>query len=141
MPRCLSTPSTSVRLICRELFCTHWLTHAVKVRLQSQPTDRPLSFTGPLDCFKKTLNQEGIRGLYRVSIAAKSRAEHQLTLQGLTPPIIGAAMENATLFFVYNRCQAAITSMRPPELRKNPLSLPELALSGAGAGAVTSFVL
>ena len=43
------------------------LTHAVKVRLQSQPTDRPLTFTGPLDCFKQTVKQEGIRGLYRVS--------------------------------------------------------------------------
>jgi ornithine carrier protein len=84
-----------------------------------------LSFTGPLDCFKKTLNQEGVRGLYR----------------GITPPIVGAAVENATLFFVYNRCQAAILSMRRPEMRNNPLSLPELALSGAGAGAVTSFVL
>jgi len=50
-------------------------------------------------------------------------------------------MENATLFFVYNRCQAAILSLRTPEKRANPLSVPELALSGAGAGAVTSFVL
>lgn len=38
----------------------------VKVRLQSQPTDRPLTFTGPLDCFKQTYGKEGLRGLYRV---------------------------------------------------------------------------
>lgn len=39
----------------------------VKVRLQSQPTDRPLAFTGPLDCFRQTYLKEGWRGLYRVS--------------------------------------------------------------------------
>lgn len=38
----------------------------VKVRLQSQPTDRPASFSGPLDCFKQTFRKEGWRGLYRV---------------------------------------------------------------------------
>lgn len=50
-------------------------------------------------------------------------------------------MENATLFFVYNRCQAGIVSLRPASERANPLSIPELALAGAGAGAVTSYVL
>ena len=38
----------------------------VKVRLQSQPIDRPLVFKGPLDCLGKTFTNEGIRGLYRV---------------------------------------------------------------------------
>lgn len=41
--------------------------YIVKVRLQSQPTDRPLSFAGPLDCFQQTYRKEGVRGLYRVS--------------------------------------------------------------------------
>ena len=39
----------------------------VKVRLQSQPTDMPASFSGPWDCFKQTFTKEGWRGLYRVS--------------------------------------------------------------------------
>lgn len=50
-------------------------------------------------------------------------------------------MENATLFFVYNRCQAGIVSLRPEAERVLPLTIPELALAGAGAGAVTSYVL
>lgn len=43
---------------------------SVKVRLQSQPTDRPAAFTGPLDCFKQTFAKEGWKGLYRVSLLA-----------------------------------------------------------------------
>jgi Mitochondrial carrier protein len=38
----------------------------VKVRLQSQPADRPPRFKGPLDCFAQTFKNEGFRGLYRV---------------------------------------------------------------------------
>lgn len=38
----------------------------VKVRLQSQPTDRPPTFAGPLDCFRQTWGREGWKGLYRV---------------------------------------------------------------------------
>ncbi|BEI79486.1 hypothetical protein CcaverHIS002_0100150 [Cutaneotrichosporon cavernicola] len=101
----------------------------VKVRLQSQPIDRPAQFKGPLDCFKYTVKNEGAVGLYR----------------GLSAPIFGAAVENATLFFVYNRCQAAIYkfSSKPAIVDgvQRELSIPELALAGAGAGAVTSFAL
>lgn len=39
----------------------------VKVRLQSQPLDRPLKYVGPLDCFVQTLRHEGLRALWRVS--------------------------------------------------------------------------
>jgi ornithine carrier protein len=99
------------------------------VRLQSQPTDRPAQFKGPLDCFKYTVGHEGVRGLYR----------------GLSAPIFGAAVENATLFFVYNRCQAAIyqLSSKPALVDgvARELTIPELAVAGAGAGAVTSFAL
>ena len=40
----------------------------IKVRLQSQPLDRPARFLGPIDCFKQTLSGEGFFGLYRVCI-------------------------------------------------------------------------
>jgi hypothetical protein len=39
----------------------------VKVRLQSQPLDRPFKFTGPLDCFIQTVKGEGVKALWRVS--------------------------------------------------------------------------
>jgi len=55
----------------------------IKVRLQSQPDDQPLRYRGPLDCFRQSLKQDGIRGLYR----------------GISPPLVGAAAENSALFF------------------------------------------
>jgi len=55
----------------------------VKVRLQSQPQDKPLQYTGPLDCFRQSWRREGIRGLYR----------------GISAPIFGAAIETSSLFF------------------------------------------
>lgn len=38
----------------------------IKVRLQTQPLDHPY-FTGPWDCFKTLVKQEGLKGLYTVS--------------------------------------------------------------------------
>ncbi|KAL7419394.1 mitochondrial ornithine carrier protein [Cryptotrichosporon argae] len=100
----------------------------VKVRLQSQPTDRPLAFTGPLDCFRQTYAREGWRGLYR----------------GISAPIVGAACENASLFLMYNKCQAVIVALRPGDSvagKRRELSIGELMVAAAGAGAVASFVL
>lgn len=55
----------------------------VKVRLQSQPDTIPLRYTGPLDCFKKSLQHDGFLGIYR----------------GISAPLVGAAVESSTLFF------------------------------------------
>ena len=55
----------------------------VKVRLQSQPDTLPLRYTGPLDCFKKSLQRDGFIGIYR----------------GISAPLVGAAVETSTLFF------------------------------------------
>jgi ornithine carrier protein len=55
----------------------------VKVRLQSQPDTVPLRYTGPLDCFKKSLQRDGFIGIYR----------------GISAPLVGAAVETSTLFF------------------------------------------
>jgi hypothetical protein len=55
----------------------------VKVRLQSQPDDRPLRYRGPIDCFAQSLRQDGLRGMYR----------------GISSPLVGAAAENSCLFF------------------------------------------
>lgn len=42
-----------------------------KVRLQSQVLDDIARFNGPIDCLTKTWRNEGVRGLYRVSMLAK----------------------------------------------------------------------
>lgn len=55
----------------------------VKVRLQSQPDNVPLRYTGPLDCFKKSLQKDGFVGIYR----------------GIPAPLVGAAVETSSLFF------------------------------------------
>lgn len=60
--------------------------------------------------------------------------------QGLPAPVVGAMVENASLFVSYSQLQRGIRWItgRPP---KEDLRLGQLALAGAGAGAVTSFVL
>ena len=59
----------------------------VKVRLQSQPDNVPLRYTGPLDCFKKSLQREGFTGIYR----------------GISAPLVGAAVESSALFFTVSQ--------------------------------------
>lgn len=39
----------------------------IKVRLQTQPLDHPY-FSGPWDCFRTTMKQEGLKGLFTVSV-------------------------------------------------------------------------
>jgi len=51
----------------------------VKTRLQNQSKAGILRYSGPIDCFKKTVAAEGYRGLY----------------QGLAPNLIGVAPEKA----------------------------------------------
>lgn len=55
----------------------------VKVRLQSQPDHLPLRYTGPVDCFRQSLAQDGFLGIYR----------------GISAPLFGAAVETSSLFF------------------------------------------
>ena len=69
-----------------------------------------------------------------------------VTLQGLSMPVLGAMAENATLFVVYTQTQGLIRRFSSPPSSSGteanaPLSIPQLALAGACAGAATSFVL
>ncbi|KAI8138760.1 putative mitochondrial ornithine carrier protein AmcA/Ort1 [Fennellomyces sp. T-0311] len=107
----------------------------VKVRLQTQPLDRPY-FTGPWHCFTSTIKQEGVRGLFT----------------GMASPMVGSMVENAALFFGYRQVQRLIREYSAtPEQRETmaamsesdlpPLSLPQLVLAGATSGAMASFVL
>ena len=119
-----------------------------KVRLQSQVLDATARFKGPVDCLVRTFQNEGVRGLYRVrrcvSVSFRVDCVHgadgRCCKQGLPVPVAGAMLENATLFVAYSQLQDAIrwTTGRPPS---QDLTLSHLALAGAGAGAVTSFVL
>ncbi|KAF8067661.1 mitochondrial carrier [Lyophyllum atratum] len=95
-----------------------------KVRLQAQVLDSSARFSGPIDCLRKTWKNEGVRGLYR----------------GLPAPIVGAMVENASLFLVYGELQSVIRRFSGRPLSEDP-SLPQLALAAAGAGMFTSFLL
>ncbi|KAF8886507.1 mitochondrial carrier domain-containing protein [Infundibulicybe gibba] len=95
-----------------------------KVRLQAQVLESTARFSGPIDCLNKTWRNEGFRGLYR----------------GLPAPIVGAMVENASLFLSYNEIQNFIRFVNHQSSSEKP-SLPQLALAAAGAGAVTSFLL
>ncbi|KAF9240468.1 mitochondrial carrier [Melanogaster broomeanus] len=94
-----------------------------KVRLQSQVLDATARFNGPLDCLAKTWNLD----------------ETPLT-QGLPAPIVGAMAENAFLFLSYSQLQDGIRWINEQPLSQE-LTVSQLALAGAGAGAITSFVL
>lgn len=60
--------------------------------------------------------------------------------QGLPAPIVGAMAENASLFWAYTELQHAMRWWTGMPLSQS-LSLGQLALAGAGAGTLTSFVL
>jgi len=57
----------------------------IKVRLQTQPRDFPV-YTGVIDCAKKTITKEGVRGLYK----------------GMTAPIVGITPLYAVCFWGFN---------------------------------------
>ncbi|EPQ53425.1 mitochondrial carrier [Gloeophyllum trabeum ATCC 11539] len=95
-----------------------------KVRLQAQVLDQHARFSGPIDCLTQTWKNEGIRGLYR----------------GLPAPIVGAMVENASLFLSYSELQHLIRRFNHLPASQD-LSVPQLALAGAGAGGITSFLL
>ncbi|KAK7023970.1 mitochondrial carrier domain-containing protein [Favolaschia claudopus] len=95
-----------------------------KVRLQSQVLDAEARFSGPIDCLTKTWRNEGIRGLYR----------------GLPAPIVGAMAENASLFLSYRELQELLKRVNRQSIDE-PSSMSQVALSAAGAGAITSLVL
>jgi ornithine carrier protein len=96
----------------------------VKVRLQSQPDHLPLQYKGPTDCFRQSIRADGFLGLYR----------------GISAPLVGAALENSSLFFWERLGRAAIyASGYAP--REQPLPLSALWMTGAFSGAMTSLVL
>ncbi len=93
------------------------------MRLQSQPDNLPLRYTGPLDCFRQSFRADGFRGLYC----------------GVSAPLFGAAIETSSLFFSYRLAQEALREALYPSTTALPLSA--LLVCGAASGAFTSFLL
>ena len=97
----------------------------VKVRLQSQPGTLPLRYQGPLDCFRQSLQVEGLTGLYR----------------GISAPLVGAAIETSSLFFSYRIAQKALQATILPSTSHDLLPLSALIACGGASGAFTSLLL
>ncbi|KAI8851937.1 putative mitochondrial ornithine carrier protein AmcA/Ort1 [Chytridium lagenaria] len=103
----------------------------IKVRLQTQPLEAlegsGATFSGPLDCFLRTVRNEGFRGLYT----------------GLSAPLVGSMIENSGLFFAYNQVQSVVRVVTSSSTNdaSAPLTIPQLCLSGFLSGAIVSFVL
>ena len=103
------------------------------MRLQSQPGfvsngQLGLSYTGPLDCFRKSLASGGVGSLYR----------------GVSAPVFGAAVETSSLFFSYRVAQEIICAVAYPSetsKRKPDLPFSSLLVCGAASGAFTSVLL
>lgn len=80
-------------------------------------------YSGALDCFSQIVRDEGMRGLYR----------------GLSMPLQGAILENASLFLTYNAVtQALAPSLAHPD---GSISTAQAALAGGAAGAAVSLFL
>ncbi|XP_044267250.1 mitochondrial basic amino acids transporter [Tribolium madens] len=85
----------------------------IKVHLQTQDAKNP-KFTGTVDCFRKLVTKDGLRGLYR----------------GMTSPLAGVAAINAIVFGVYGNTQRSL----------NPETLQSSLIAGATAGFFQSFL-
>ncbi|KAK3655704.1 mitochondrial ornithine carrier protein [Elasticomyces elasticus] len=97
----------------------------VKVRLQSQPDHLPLRYTGPLDCFRQSVSQDGLRGLYR----------------GVSAPLFGAAAETACLFWSYSVAQDVLKRTVVKVKDGEDLPLGALITAGAMSGGLTATIL
>ena len=98
----------------------------VKVRLQSQPSTPVLTYAGPIDCFRKSIRNDGFMSLYR----------------GVSAPLFGAAVETSSLFFSYRIAKDAVKATFYKDSPKDEaLPLNVLALCGAASGAFTSLLL
>ncbi|KAK5105805.1 hypothetical protein LTR62_002128 [Meristemomyces frigidus] len=102
----------------------------VKVRLQSQSDHLPLRYKGPLDCIRQGYAKEGIRGFYR----------------GVSVPLLGAAAENASLFWSYEVAKDAIRNSgilvtKGADDQDDDLPLGAKVVAGMASGAVTSVIL
>jgi len=93
----------------------------IKVRLQTQaivPGTAP-KYSGMIDCFSKTLKEEGFGGLYK----------------GVTSPLIGVALLNAVLFVSYGQAKSLFN-----QDENGMLSIRDTMAAGALTGITLAFV-
>jgi len=88
----------------------------VKVRMQTQPN--PPIYTGMIDCFKKSIQSEGILGVYR----------------GAQSPLINSALYSSILFLSFGFSKRMLTDS------DGELSLNNLVFCGAFTGAMAASV-
>ncbi|KAJ1557843.1 hypothetical protein HK096_005049, partial [Nowakowskiella sp. JEL0078] len=88
----------------------------VKVRLQIEGNSG--RFNGPIDCLVKTIRSEGFFALYK----------------GMASPLLGIGFVNAVLFSAYGWLKNV------QQNGTKQLTLTQIAIAGAGAGAINSVV-
>ncbi|KAI1005506.1 Amino-acid transporter [Podosphaera aphanis] len=102
----------------------------IKVRLQAQPDHLPLRYTGPLDCFRQSISSTSRGSIYGI-----------LSLyRGISAPLAGAALENASLFFWERTAREGLWHLGLYTHDQKP-PLTTLWITGAISGAATSLVL
>ncbi|CAL8402318.1 unnamed protein product [Arctogadus glacialis] len=95
----------------------------IKVRLQTQPLPKPgetLAYTGTIDCFRKTLAKEGMKGLYK----------------GMAAPIIGVTPMFAVCFFGFGLGKK-LQQKTPDDI----LTYPQLFAAGMLSGVFTTAIM
>lgn len=97
----------------------------VKVRLQVQES-MGTKYNGPVDCFKTTLANEGMRGFYK----------------GVSAPIIGACLELAVTFAAYGYATKTMVFVNEKYRGKvGDLSVFDKAMAGFLVGPMTAALL
>jgi solute carrier family 25 carnitine/acylcarnitine transporter 20/29 len=86
----------------------------LKVRLQTQSVENPL-YKGLVDCFRKTLEWEGVGGLYK----------------GVMSPLAGQIFFRVLLFTSHGQAKRTLS-----ENGKRQLTVPEMFMAGGAAWAV-----
>ncbi|KAL4421587.1 hypothetical protein ABPG75_010878 [Micractinium tetrahymenae] len=92
----------------------------VKVRLQTQPTTNPI-YSGAIDCVRKTLQWEGIGGLYK----------------GVTSPLAGQMFFRATLFSAFGASKRWLATN--PDGTTRALTTADYFKAGFITGAAAAF--
>jgi len=92
----------------------------LKVRLQTQPLDKPI-YNGMIDCARKTVQWEGLGGLYK----------------GVASPLVGQMFFRASLFSAFGFAKRGIAESKGVEVTK--LEMSDFYKAGAITGFVAAF--